>query len=75
MVVAVLVDYGVRVLIPVTAYASYHVGKWLGNELAEETIELADGASATPLKLTPTEEAEMQDDAGRAFLKELDNAQ
>ena len=72
---AVLVENGIRVLIPVTAFASYHAGKWLGNELSEEAIELANGATATPLKLTSEEESEMQDDAGRAFLKELDIAQ
>ena len=75
MVVAMLVENGIRVLIPVTAVATYHAGRWLGNELAEETIEFADGSTATPINLTPEEEVEMQDDTGEALLTELDHAQ
>jgi hypothetical protein len=72
MVVAHLVENGVRMLIPVTAYATYHTGKWLGNELAEEAIELAEGGTATPLKLSPQEVVLMQEDTGDALLEEVE---
>jgi hypothetical protein len=71
MVVAMLVESGIRILVPVTGYASYHMGKWLGNELRDETIELTGGVSATPLKLSSAEEEEMQEDTGKALLTEL----
>ncbi len=74
-VVAVLVSNGVRALIPVTAIATYHASKWLGNELAEKAIDLGEGASATPLKLNSNEESEMQDNAGESLLRELDEAE
>ena len=72
MVVACLVENGIRILIPVTAYATYHAGKWAGNELAEEAIELAEGGTATPIKLNENEVREMQDDAGEALLDEIE---
>ena len=71
MVVAVLVENGIRVLIPVTALASYHTGKWLGNEMVEKAIDLGEGASATPIDLNPAEETQMQEDAGKSLLEEL----
>lgn len=71
MVVSVIVENGIRILIPVTAYFAYHAGKWLGNEIAEETIEFIDGSSATPIKLNSREELQMQDDTGNALLEEL----
>jgi RHS repeat-associated protein len=71
-VVAVLVENGIRVIIPITALASYHAGKWLGNEIAEKAIQLEGGTSATPIKLNKVEEMEMQEDAGKALLEELE---
>jgi len=75
MVVARLLVNGIRVLIPVTSYASYHAGRWLGNELYEETIELTGGGTATPIKLDANEEMEMQGDAGNALMEELRKAE
>jgi RHS repeat-associated protein len=72
MIVACLVENGIRILIPVTAYATYHAGKWIGNELAEEAIELAEGGTATPIQLNQEEMHKMQDDTGEALLKELE---
>jgi hypothetical protein len=75
MVVAVLVENGIRVLIPVTAWASYHAGKWLSNEITGSTINFAEGATATPINLTLDEERQMQDDTGNFLLEELDRAE
>lgn len=73
MVAAWMVENGVRILIPVTAIASYHAGKWIGNELAEQTIDFVDsGVSVTPMRLTEEEQRQMQDDAGNAFQQEVD---
>jgi len=75
LVVAMIVENGVRILIPVSAVATYHAGKWLGNELADEAIDFVeDGATATPLRLTPEEERQMQEDAGKALQQEVDTA-
>lgn len=75
MVVAMVVENGIRVLIPVTGAASLYGGYKLGEELGEETIEFfEDGATVTPLKLTPEEERQMQEDAARVLQEELDAA-
>jgi len=75
VVVAKITQYGISILIPVTGYASYHTGKWLGNELLEETIDLGEGASAIPFELTSDEEKTMQDDTGRWLLDELEDSE
>jgi RHS repeat-associated protein len=70
-VVAMMIEGEIKVLLPITALATYHAGKWAGNELAAEVLNLDDGATATPLKLSSEEEEELQEDTGRAFLEEL----
>jgi hypothetical protein len=70
-VVAMMIEVEIKVLLPITALATYHAGKWAGNELAAEVLNLDDGATATPLKLSSEEEEELQEDTGRAFLEEL----
>ena len=71
-IVAMIAHGAIKVLIPVTAMATYHASRWAGNELVDETIEFMDGATATPLQLTPAEMQRLQDDAGRALQEELD---
>lgn len=73
-VVAMIVENGIRILVPVSGYAAYNAGSWLGNELAEEAIEFVEdgNATVTPLRLTPEEERQMQEDAARTLREEFD---
>jgi RHS repeat-associated protein len=71
-VAGMIVENGIRVLIPVTANAVYHAGRWLGNEIATKALGLDDGATATPIALNQEQSLAMQDDAANALIEDLD---
>jgi hypothetical protein len=74
-IVAMMIENGIRVLIPVSGYASYRSGEWLGNDLADQAIQFVEGGvTFTPLNLTSAEEEQMQDEAGRTLQEELEAA-
>jgi len=73
-VVARFTDWGIKVLIPASALVTYHMTRWLGNEVVEETLELPDGATATPLRLSPAEQRQFMDDMGN-YLEQARDAE
>lgn len=73
MVVAVAVENGIRVAIPLAAYTSYRAGAYVGNEIADELYELEGGVEAVPLDLSDAQIREIEESATR-MLEQLENA-
>jgi hypothetical protein len=70
MVVSMLVDNGIRVLIPVSAAATYNTFRWIGNEIGRWAFSTGDGVTVTPLSLTDQQVLQQQDDAANNLTQE-----
>ncbi len=64
-VAAAFTDGAIKVLIPGSGILAYHATRWAANEMTECTIDLIDGATATPLRLSPAEQRQFMDEMGR----------
>ena len=75
MVVAVMVDSGIKVAIPLAAYGSYQAGKYVGSEIADEIFDIdgENNVQAVPLDLSEAEIRELQSSAER-MLEQLEAA-
>ena len=62
MVVARVTAWGIRFLVPIAGYGAWTTGEYVGNEIANLAIDLGDGATATPLDLSPVEIEKQQKD-------------
>ncbi|MFW6154291.1 MAG: RHS repeat-associated core domain-containing protein [Planctomycetota bacterium] len=64
---AMFTTWGVRILIPASVLGAYHATRWAANEVTEDTIDLMDGATATPLKFSPAEERQFLEEMGSSL--------
>jgi hypothetical protein len=69
-VVAMLIENGIRVLIPVSAAVTYNAFRWIGNEISRWAFSTGDGVTVTPLSLTDQEVLQQEDDAANNLIEE-----
>ena len=72
MVMAVTIENGIRIAIPISISTAGGIGAWIGEEVVTDAIDLGQGASATPLDLTELQALQMQEEAARMLIDELD---
>ncbi len=73
MVVAVAIENGMRIAIPLASYASYSAGRYLGDEIADEIFEMDGEVEAVPLNLSEAQLQELEASASD-MLAQLENA-
>jgi len=67
MIVAVMVENGIRIAIPLAAYSSYSVGRFVGAELSNEVFDVGEDVQAIPLNLSAEDQRELDASAAKMF--------